>query len=93
MQGTTALTFTTQGDRVIAGFTDGRIAVFNRLGREQARFAAHDGTITALAISSDDKVLVTGSEDSTIVQHRQGDEQAIHRKRIQDLARRAIVKR
>lgn len=62
-----AVRFTWKSDRVVAGSADGALSVFDvNTGQRQHALAGHSDAITALAITPDDRHLVTTGEDQTI---------------------------
>lgn len=66
--GIASLTFTTSGNRLVAGSTDGAIAFHDvDTGKEFARLEGHKGAVTTLAFSHDRKKLASGSDDTTVL--------------------------
>ena len=60
-------TLTTDGSLVISGGDLGYLAAYDtRTGRPVAVFQGHEGEITAMALSGNGRVLVTGSADQTM---------------------------
>lgn len=60
--------FTLTGDgRVISGAEDGHLAMYNaETGAKEMDFTGHRGDVWALAVSRDNRLLVSGSSDQTV---------------------------
>ncbi|KOR27817.1 hypothetical protein TI03_06100, partial [Achromatium sp. WMS1] len=58
-------TFTPDG-KIISGDGHGGIAIYDRTGNKLGDFIGHTGTIWAVAVANDGKLLVSGSHDQTV---------------------------
>jgi WD40 repeat protein len=61
-----AYTFTPDGERIISGGANGGITAYNRDGDKLGDYVGHTGTIWAVAVSSDGRLLASGSHDQTV---------------------------
>jgi WD40 repeat protein len=61
------LLMTNTGQRLLVGFTNGRISMYKNNGKEILKFPPfHNQSITTWDITEDDKLLITGSADSSM---------------------------
>ena len=59
-------TFTPDGERIISGGMAGVLTAYNRDGNKLGDFVGHTGDIWAVAVSSDGRLLASGSADQTV---------------------------
>ena len=59
-------TFTPDGERVISGGSNGVLTAYNRDGNKLGDFKGHTGDVWAVAVSSDGRLLASGSADQTV---------------------------
>jgi hypothetical protein len=59
-------TFTPDGERIISGGGMGVITAYNRDGNKLGDFVGHTGDVWAVAVSSDGRLLASGSGDQTV---------------------------
>ncbi|MDM8562506.1 hypothetical protein QUF54_04050 [Candidatus Marithioploca araucensis] len=59
-------TFTPDGERIISGGMAGVLTAYNRDGNKLGDFVGHTGDVWAVAVSSDGRLLVSGSADQTV---------------------------
>jgi WD40 repeat protein len=58
--------FTADGQRVLAGFDGGRVATATLEGEIIVERSAHEGDVSALAVSPDGRFLVSAADDRTV---------------------------
>jgi WD40 repeat protein len=59
-------TFTPDGMTIISGGMNGVLSAYNRSGEKLGNFVGHTGDVWAVAVSSDGRLLVSGSVDQTV---------------------------
>ena len=59
-------TFTPDGERIISGGMNGVITAYNRDGNKLGDFVGHTMDVMAVAVSSDGRLLASGSDDQTV---------------------------
>jgi len=59
-------TFTPNGERIISGGMSGVISAYNRDGNKLGDFVGHTGDVLVVAVSSDGRLLASGSGDQTV---------------------------
>jgi WD40 repeat protein len=58
--------FTADGQRVVAGFDGGRLALATLEGEIVVERAAHEGDVSALVVSPDGRFIVSAADDRTV---------------------------
>ncbi|KOR33027.1 hypothetical protein TI05_03575 [Achromatium sp. WMS3] len=58
--------FTPDGQTIISGGSNGVLTAYDRQGQKLGDFVGHTGDIWAVAVASDGKLLVSGSNDQTV---------------------------
>jgi WD40 repeat protein/uncharacterized caspase-like protein len=61
-----AFSFTPDGDFIVSGGAAGMLAIYDKSGRDLGEFVGHTSQIWAIAISEDNRLLVSGSLDQTV---------------------------
>ncbi len=59
-------TFTADGQRIISGGSNGWLTAYNRDGDKLGDYIGHTGDVWAVAVSPDDRLLISGSFDQTV---------------------------
>jgi len=64
--GTVSVVLALKDHRTLTGGRDGRIVLWDEVGKEVRRFLGHSSAVTALAISPDEKALYSASSDDSV---------------------------